>query len=85
MLINRALNTLANTPLAGTVVFPTHQVEAAFQVRKARKTRPKYFPGWDTLSAIYNSGVNAIKIKGVKGIVGHASQNNKPLIKLSKK
>jgi hypothetical protein len=83
MPIKKLFATIA--PIApGGVEFQIHHVVPTFHVNIASKAYKKKRIRLGSWSAIYNKGIQAIKIRGVKAETGHAKMSSRPVIKLNK-
>jgi len=61
-----------------SVEFQIHQVVHAFQTSAVKRLRKIKSILFSILSATYNKGIHAIKIRKVKGETGHAAYNKTP-------
>ena len=67
----------------GAVAFQIHQVVPAFQISSAKYENQKKREVVFSWSAINNIGIQAKKIRNVKGETGHAATSKTPAIMLS--
>ena len=58
--------------------FHIHQVVARFQMKRFKSSSQKNFEMFGVLASSQNNGTSAIKMRKVKGLIGHAANNNKP-------
>ena len=75
--MSKLLATMAPTAPPGDA-FQIHQVVARFQTNRLISKSQKNFDPFGVFASSQNIGTSAINMRKVKGLTGHAANNNNP-------